>query len=341
MFRLVIVDDEYIVVEGIKAIISRKHLPFDVVGSAMDGCSALEVITQTAPDVVITDIRIPGMDGLSLIEACQKSCSHISYIIISGYADFLYAKRALDLGVVDYLEKPITIDKLTSALRRIENRRRLTNPAETMLDRLIDDAIDYDPERVACSFRKLLVVYHEQFPQYKQYAKKLFAAMATLAELSNERLPSDMMIHIQFSEVEHLTSFEEMDVFAQNLLARVTSVMQGNLSGVERTLVGKVLQFIVENYQRDIGLNEVAESVQLNPAYLSLLFKKEVGVSFIRYLSDFRIKKAKELLQTGKRVSEVSLLVGYPDYRYFCSIFKKVTGRTPTEFMKSVGTGEA
>ena len=82
MYRLVVIDDEYIVVQGIKALISRLKLDYEVVGAAYDGIQGLEVIRSEKPDVVITDIRIPGLDGLSVIEAAKEECPDTYFIVI-------------------------------------------------------------------------------------------------------------------------------------------------------------------------------------------------------------------------------------------------------------------
>lgn len=122
MYRLVVIDDEYIVVQGIKALLSRLKLEYEVVGAAYDGIQGLEVIRSEKPDVVITDIRIPGLDGLFLIEAAKEECPETYFIVISGYSEFVYAQRALTLGVSDYIDKPVTAEKLKNALLRIENQ---------------------------------------------------------------------------------------------------------------------------------------------------------------------------------------------------------------------------
>lgn len=124
MYRLVVIDDEYIVVQGIKALISRLKLDYEVVGAAYDGIQGLEVIRSEKPDVVITDIRIPGLDGLSVIEAAKEECPDTYFIVISGYSEFVYAQRALTLGVKDYIDKPVTADKLKNALTMKMNGRR-------------------------------------------------------------------------------------------------------------------------------------------------------------------------------------------------------------------------
>ena len=84
---------------------------------------ALEVIRRTRPDVLITDIRIPYLDGLSLIESAQEFLTGCDYIIISAYQEFSYARRALYLGALDYIDKPVTKDKLRDAFARLSQRR--------------------------------------------------------------------------------------------------------------------------------------------------------------------------------------------------------------------------
>lgn len=335
--KLVIIDDEFIVIRGITEIISREQLPYDIVGSAHDGYSAIEVIEEKQPDVVITDIRIPGIDGLSVIEETCKSFPAIKFIIISGFSDFVYAKKALDLGVVDYIEKPITIESLKGALSRVEKYFvGNDNPSDLIFNNLIDATINYSLEDIVKIFETLMNVYKKVFIDFKLYKRRLFAALVSVAEIANEKLKSDTMFHIQYASFDKYTDFESLDKYAKNILSCITNAMQGASSGVEMGEIRKVMQFIAENYQNNIGLNEAAEEVKLNPAYLSFLFKKATGSCFNSYLSDYRIKRAKELLHTSMKISEISEKVGYKDYRYFCYIFKKIIGVTPTEYKRTL-----
>lgn len=131
MYRLVVIDDEYIVVQGIKALLSRLKLDYEVVGAAYDGIQGLEVIRNEKPDVVITDIRIPGLDGLSVIETAKDECPDTNFIVISGYSEFAYAQRALTLGVKDYIDKPVTAEKLKNALARVESGKMIRKHRRT------------------------------------------------------------------------------------------------------------------------------------------------------------------------------------------------------------------
>ncbi|HJB28894.1 MAG TPA: response regulator, partial [Candidatus Blautia faecavium] len=120
MRKVVIVDDEYIVVKGIQAMIAREKMDFQVVGHALNGIDGLSLILEQKPDLVISDIRMPGMDGLSLIEAAREECPDTVFVVISGYQEFEYARKALSLGVKGYIDKPITISKVRDTLEMAE-----------------------------------------------------------------------------------------------------------------------------------------------------------------------------------------------------------------------------
>ena len=100
-------------------------------------------------------------------------------------------------------------------------------------------------------------------------------------------------------------------------------------------LIETVKAYISENYRNTITLNEAANIVFLNPSYLSDLFKKETGINFLSYLTNYRIEIAKELLSDVRyRINEVADLVGYKDVDYFSKLFKKVVGINPVSYRK-------
>ncbi|WP_017810748.1 response regulator [Clostridium saccharoperbutylacetonicum] len=135
MIKAVLIDDEYIVVEGLKAIVNWSGFGIEVVGSASDGVSGLELIEKEKPDIVFTDITMPRMNGLTLIENAKKIIPSGVFIIFSGYNEFEYARKALSLGVIDYLDKPVTIDKveetLKEAIKIIDKKKKKLNWLKT------------------------------------------------------------------------------------------------------------------------------------------------------------------------------------------------------------------
>lgn len=119
MQKVFIVDDEMWIIIGLKKLIEKSNLPFQVIGEANNGVSALEEIEEKKPDVVFTDIRMPGYDGLELIRRIKEKDLDMKVVFISGYADFEYARTAIRLGAFDYLLKPIEQDKLNEVLERL------------------------------------------------------------------------------------------------------------------------------------------------------------------------------------------------------------------------------
>ena len=118
MYSVFAVDDEPIVLEGIRSKIDWEGSGFTFAGEATDGEIALSMIHEIKPDILITDIKMPFMDGLQLAEAIKKNQPWIKIIILSGHDEFDYAKKAISIGIEDYLLKPFTPDELLSSLNK-------------------------------------------------------------------------------------------------------------------------------------------------------------------------------------------------------------------------------
>ena len=135
MQKVFIVDDEMWIIIGLKKLIEKSNLPFQVIGEANNGVSALEEIEEKKPDVVFTDIRMPGYDGLEMIRRIKEKNLDMKVVFISGYADFEYARTAIRLGAFDYLLKPIEQDKLNEVLQGLlastgKNQESFSNEQE-------------------------------------------------------------------------------------------------------------------------------------------------------------------------------------------------------------------
>lgn len=119
VFTVVVAEDEELLLNNLVKKIHDTGLNFQVIGTAQTGEIALKLIAELSPDVVITDIKMPVMNGLQLIENMSQQFPFITTIIISGFSDFTYAKSALHFGVTDYLLKPIDSNELYETLHAI------------------------------------------------------------------------------------------------------------------------------------------------------------------------------------------------------------------------------
>ena len=122
MLKTFLVEEEVVIREMIKKMIPWEQYGFVLAGEAADGEMALPLILKSKPDLLITDIKMPFMDGLTLCRLVKKELPDIRIVILSGYDDFNYAKQAISIGVEDYLLKPITKNAFIERLKEIHNR---------------------------------------------------------------------------------------------------------------------------------------------------------------------------------------------------------------------------
>ena len=120
LYRIILVDDEEEVRKSIIRKIKWEETGFLVAGDAENGEDALEKIELLEPDLILTDIRMPYMDGLTLAERVRQKYPSMKIVIFSGYDDFEYAKQAIKLNVTEYILKPVNVEELTAILQKIK-----------------------------------------------------------------------------------------------------------------------------------------------------------------------------------------------------------------------------
>ena len=151
MLKTFLAEDEIVVRENIKKMVPWEQYGFELVGEASDGEMALPLIKKLKPDLLITDIKMPFMDGLTLCKVVKKELPDIKIVILSGYDDFNYAKEAIGIGVEDYLLKPITKNAFLERLCEIRSR--------------------YEQEK---SQREYYEQFHREMQEYEQNSSRDF-----------------------------------------------------------------------------------------------------------------------------------------------------------------------
>ena len=130
MYKVVIVDDEPIIVEGLSRLLPWERYGCEVAGTAYDGNEGLEMIRMEKPDILFSDIAMPGMDGLTMIAALKSEFPEMQISILTGYRDFDFCQKALRLGVARFLLKPSNMEELEEALRTMTERCGKREPSE-------------------------------------------------------------------------------------------------------------------------------------------------------------------------------------------------------------------
>ncbi|MBQ7565446.1 MAG: response regulator [Lachnospiraceae bacterium] len=368
MIKLFLVEDEKVMREGIKKHIDWEKEGIEFVGEGSDGEVALPLILEKKPDIVITDIKMPFMNGLVLSERIRKELPDTKIIILSGYDEFSYAQDAIRIGVTEYLLKPITPAALLESIKTVADQIRKERAENDALpeETALGEPASADTKNPLMDTEAAGVVSGKELEEFlrtgaspeadtfmegifasigEQNAKSLlflnyltmdmyFTMSRFLKELTGDAQTMDRECGDINDIVRNMTEVSEAKDYLTRCLKRVISI-RDQLS-VKR--YGKVMReavaYIDEHYaDEDISLNTLALLLSISPNHFSAIFSQEMGVTFIEYLIGKRMEKAKELLMTTDMKSfEVAYAVGYKDPHYFSSTFKKTQGMTTREY---------
>ncbi|MGB5824503.1 MAG: helix-turn-helix domain-containing protein [Proteocatella sp.] len=151
MIKVVVADDEKKICQLICALVDWNDFDMEVVGIAHDGVAVLEMVKNIKPDLVITDIRMPGYDGLQMIALAKIMHKDLEFLIISGYKHFEYAQTAIKLGVNDYLLKPIKKSELAETLKKVQEKYK-TKTNQMTSDEQLQIRLKYNVEKIRTGF---------------------------------------------------------------------------------------------------------------------------------------------------------------------------------------------
>lgn len=535
MYKVLIIDDESIIRKGIKNIINWKQLDCEVCADACDGIEGLELIKQHRPDIILTDIRMPGLDGISMIKQLKIVVPNAKVIILTGFRDFDYVHEAIKCGAFDFLLKPTKIEEITNVLTKAVkefNEQKLKHLEVDKFKRLYEQSIpvlrekmlydiiygintnedeieekmklfnlkiknfvlvimENDFEETSSQYDKHLCQFgivnsfeevfsekyevisimlntsrvgfiiqkadktpidipevsekcgdlqevinngfgftvtiavssngtsameltdklkeclgsleyksymgnnsiiqysdlnsffrYDDYSSLENYQKQLLESIksgnselvkvatlniskyvntnninlsylknfyySTLSSINNIRISvlavdadkkheEGRDIASLLKLIEKCDSVDELNSLLEEVSTRIASRVNSFNNKSLKLILRKAIDYIHEHYNEQVTLNEVAEHIYVSTFYISRMFKKELGISFVDYLNDVRIEKAKELLKDVKyKTYEVAELVGIPDPHYFSKIFKKYAGMTPSEYKETL-----
>lgn len=377
MFSILIVDDEWTIREGLKRTVPWKEWGIKVIGTATNGNEALEMLTRFHVDILLTDIRMPGISGLELIERCRSQFPDLMLVLLTGHDEFEYAQKAVKLGADDFLLKPTNVDELKATMRSITNDLYLKQAEKNnILALLIKDAIQHNTLQNI----KKIQSFGNIRPQYgfiivRSQAEKMDHATLESVQLIDDKVSQQVYFCHSLKNGEHWEETIQklknhyikmechatfhISLLADDINQLITIYKQANSASQlykksenitifqyhddQYTLdFEKVIQYIQQHYQEAISQTELAAKLNMSNSYFSKLFKQHTGINFVDYLTLKRMEVAKELLlSTTLKTYEVAAEVGYEESRYFSQLFKKTTGLTPLQFRENGSLGKA
>lgn len=239
MLRVFLVEDEKIIRETLHSTVPWARCGYTFVGEASDGEMALPLIRQSKPDVLITDIRMPFMDGLSLSKLVLQEFPKMKIIILSGYDDFEYAQQAISIGVERYLLKPITKSSLVTVLDEVRGKIEGERAQQNYMDQFHLESQDYEDDTRRRFFEKM-VNGLLTLPEIYQQAEKLdldlraqaYAICLISAMPEQSAAYSEASAQIRESLVTHFLKYPEYILFRWNLTTYAV-LLKGDTDQIE------------------------------------------------------------------------------------------------------------
>lgn len=360
MKKVFLVDDEPLVTEVLESLVDWNSYGMGICGSANDGISARKDILEKRPDLVITDIRMPGMNGLDLIESVQKELPDTLFVIISGYNDFNYIRAALRLNVVDYLDKPVTVEKIQSMLQEVKGifeKNQSTSEKEENPENFSAEAFEKNGnvpqeklvfrdqigfllrtgewEKAKNSVEEVLeqlTVLRPSPDVAKHICLEMIYLSTAICSETGKEYTEDGTIFLPHVQIRSMTQIKEVQEWTKKTLFQIVCWLQNRREQVEHKDIMKAKRYIDEHYGEAITLRMLADMCYMNQNYFSAVFRDNVGMTYVKYLNAVRMEHAKKMLQEGKKIKVVSEKCGFQNTRYFSEKFKSYTGVTPEQY---------
>lgn len=342
MIKVIVVDDEMHIRDGISKFINNNIDGFEVEHSFRDGDEAIDFLREHDIDIVISDIRMSRVSGIEVAGFIYENKPYIKMIMLSGYRDFEYAQSAIEYGIKAYLLKPTDFEELTRLLlscrEQIEKERdyleNFMDCAKNMFAMIVQADID---GAMALTEEIFNGVEGKDYHRAEKYINSFF-------EILNDKLLANLKIDlksrgINIDEITGLGNRDELYEHTVKLIKNIFGLVKKSDNN-ENTILNKAKKYIDEHYSSNISLQDVADCVYLNPIYFSRFFKIHTGQNFSEYLLDKRMKKAAELIGANKKVADVSAACGYNNVGYFSRAFKEYYKCTPKEYGRKMNGGE-
>ncbi|HBG38710.1 MAG TPA: hypothetical protein DDW58_05600 [Clostridiaceae bacterium] len=373
MLKVLIADDEEAIRKGLKKIITSANIGLNVIGEASDGEIALEMAEKLKPDIMLIDINMPFLNGLDFLDKVNKLIPDAITIIISGYDEFEYARKALQLGVFDYILKPVNRKKLIDTLHRaidaynkkmkekeykkltqIEFKENKTYIQENFLKKCIEndfeekyliknmDLLEIDNDENMWLFiindKDEILKKNIDIKCYSFYKDEYLILIIKNGFLDIEEIKKNLTeTYVRLSGNEMIYSYSILEKGILSLNNAYRNLLKEHIKKGQNTgNISRIINYIKDNYSDpNLSLQRVADEFHVSPSYLSRIINQKIGISFIEYLTEIRLNKAIELLNTDNDdvyIYEIAKSVGYNSQHYFSRIFKSKTGFSPLEY---------
>lgn len=342
MYNILIVEDEYLSRHVMNLMIFEEFKNDVNVIQAENGIKAKHIIDREKIDLGIIDMNIPGIKGIEICKYLRKKYSDIPIFITTGYYDDIQSEKILELSINEYLVKPIELPYIIKLLNKYikleikenknlveEKNNYLKNIRKNFVTGNKKDTIKTTKEYINnlynyedLNYRKSEIIHITD--QIKYVSKKANMNICEIAEKRINNLKVNSLI------------YKDKNLVINEFIKIYNDIFENSYDEINNsfnTYIKDAIDYVERNIKNNITLEEVAKYINITPHYLSKIFKKEVGVNFVTFITDKKIELAKEMLiDENIPIVNISIELSYTQPNYFSKVFKRKVGITPSEY---------
>ena len=372
MYQVLFAEDELLVRLGLQNSIDWKAYDMELAAQADNGLQAYELFQKVRPDVVITDIRMEGMDGCELIEKIRQQDKECAIIVISCLDDFEILRRMIPYKIIGYILKAsMTMDevnevlkKSTEYLKKIGREGKKTDPEKRSPEKELEKYLLGGSQKTGIPDQKkienLLVFSLKEEDQEKING----LAMEFVYDLVRRQLNKALIV--KTGEKEFCVFSEKMQKNPEDMISRVNHSVEEFLgvrfrvqkgmrkegedpkdfylrvkekqpgagkNGSYDQIIVDAFSYMQEHYQESLSLTDISSVLGISSSYFSHLFKKQTGKNYVEYLNEIRLKAVMEDLKNSDfKIAVIAEKNGFHNFEYFSRFFKKATGLSPVKW---------
>jgi len=360
MVSVLVVDDEKLIRDTLLHYVPWHSLGIGTVLEANDGKQALEMMQKTPPDIVVTDIKMPHMDGIALAQRVRECFPEIRFVFLSGHTDKEYLKEAIHLHVDAYIEKPIDLDEFGTLIQKL---------AEECVKRKQEQNLDsYFYKGDFAEKTRNNQVYTLSHGVLKNLEKVLKGPdqAAAVKEVRSfcagiracEGTPPAYVCNVYFQlslQFQNAAQYhnakvalQEIEHFSQQIIhssrldqleresLRLVELLFAEIASRDLEPVTLVNQYIQKNFaDSTVTIDKIAQDLKFNTSYLCERYKQHTNTTISNALTAVRIEEACKLLTASDmKLYEIAYRVGYSNGKYFSKVFQKETGLSPKDYRR-------
>ncbi|MFL0248339.1 response regulator [Clostridium sp. WILCCON 0185] len=351
MLKAMIVDDMDLARKEFKMLkIWGEDTGFKITEEARDGQEAITKLTENPVDLIITDIRMPKVNGIELLKINKEMNLCPCVVLMSENCEFKYCKQAVSLGAFDYLVKPVDELELKITLARAAQFIRDKKRQEERLKRIDAFIKIADETQIAEYIRngdmrailfistvidKIAVIFNYNIDKIAMVLKSIMLEIINITVTNYEWFDNfvDMKSIINTSVFRSMELKPIKDALVTMVEAIIIIVNSLEFSNKVNDKIRSICRYVLNNVDKEVSLTIISEKLYMNKSHISESFKKTTDITLIEYMTMVKMERAKKLIMSGNfKIFDISSKLGYKDAEYFSKVFKKHTGLTPKEF---------